>query len=36
MDLSTHFDEPKILDYACQYPLEHGDSVEGIKRHVIN
>ena len=36
MDLSTHFDESKILDYACQYPLEHDDSVEGIKRHVIN
>ena len=36
MDLSTPFDESKILDYACQYPLEHDDSVEGIKCHVIN
>ena len=36
MDLSVHFDESKILDYACQYPVEHDDSVEGIKRHVIN
>ena len=36
MDLSARFDESKILDYACQYPVEHDDSVEGIKRHVIN
>ena len=36
MDLSTPFDESKILDYACQYPVEHDDSVEGIKCHVIN
>ncbi len=36
MDLSTPFDESKILYYAYQYPLEHDDSVENIKRHVIN
>ena len=35
MDLSAPFDESKILDYASQYPLEHDDSVEGIKRDVI-
>lgn len=36
MDVSTPFDESRILDYASQYPLEHDDSVEGIKRDVIN
>ena len=36
MDLSTHFDESKILDYADQYPLEYDDVVKGIKCHVIN
>ena len=36
MDLSTPFDESKILDYASKYPLEYDDSVEDIKSHVIN
>ena len=36
MDLSTPFDESKILDYADQYPLEYDDDVKEIKCHVIN
>ena len=36
MDLSTPFDESKILDYADQYPAAYDSCVKDIKGHVIN
>ena len=36
MDLSTPFDESKILDYADQYPAAYDSCVKDIKGHVMN